>query len=184
MSAGRAPSLVAALAKRPHDDLRRELAKRQRAALAKKNASPAEVGAPPRDTWLTPADIEATVAQIVDGDVDSEREHDHLLVVIERNLPDPPRPSPTVYEGLAITNDSMWLTHPEVQRWAYEALAELGRGGHRIAGTMLAELTMSGYPGADAALAGVAAGHWAEAIDLLRPLARPEVRASRASPVR
>jgi hypothetical protein len=80
---------------------------------------------------------------------------------------------PTVYEGLAITNDSAKLVHPEVQQWAYEALAELGRGGHKFAGTLLAELTLSGYPGADAALAEVAVGRWAAAIDLLRPLAQP-----------
>jgi hypothetical protein len=39
----------------------------------------------------------------------------------------------------------------------------------KVAGTLLAELTMSGYPGADDALAEVAAGRWAAAIHLLRP---------------
>ena len=67
----------------------------------------------------------------------------------------------------------MALTHPEVQQWAYDALTELGTGKHKIAAVMLTELLTSGYPGADAALAEVAGGRWALAIDLLRPLARP-----------
>ena len=78
---------------------------------------------------------------------------------------------------MGIPSGFAWLATPKVQQWAHDALTELGAGGHKAAGALLGELTTLGYPGASAALAEVAGGRWAAAIELLRPLAAGDLAA-------
>ena len=78
---------------------------------------------------------------------------------------------PTVYEGQAIASDIAGLNAKQAQARAYEALQELARGGHALAGALLVELLAAGDGRARGALAEVAAGRWAAAVELLEGLA-------------
>jgi hypothetical protein len=67
---------------------------------------------------------------------------------------------------------------------AYEALTELGAGGHELAARLLAELAVGGDGEAIEALAEVAAGRWARAIELLAARAQAPVLTAPAANAR
>ena len=83
-------------------------------------------------------------------------------------------PRPTVYEGEAIKNDFNGLTPVQARSRAYEALLELAQGGHALAGALLVERLAAGDGRARTALAEVAAGRWAAAVELLEKLSQVE----------
>jgi len=78
------------------------------------------------------------------------------------------------YEGEAIKNDFNGLTPVQARSRAYEALLELAQGGHALAGALLVERRTAGDGRARTALAEVAAGRWAAAVELLEKLSQVE----------
>ena len=80
-------------------------------------------------------------------------------------------PRPTVYEGEAIASNLKDLTSVQARPRAYAALLELAQGGHALAGALLVERLAAGDGRARTALAEVAAGRWAAAVELLENLA-------------
>jgi hypothetical protein len=75
---------------------------------------------------------------------------------------------PTVYEDKGNASNFGHLSASYAPRRADEALGELARGGHEVAGELLTDLFDQDHPGATHAMAEVAAGRWASAIELFR----------------
>jgi hypothetical protein len=81
--------LMAKLDAKSEHELRTEIAKQTRKQLNKRNASAAACGSPPLETQLGRVELEQLVTRIMEADVDSESELNHLVDVLERSVPDP-----------------------------------------------------------------------------------------------